>query len=120
MNPTPYRPKGKIIPLLQAMAREPDRVWSIPEAARVMSTSTKSVMATCGYALKAGIMYRTVRLGMVVLSSRPFDPCTMKEPSARTLTLPASNWMTRDDDPRIPRVVPGWTPPKMVCVREAA
>lgn len=122
-RPKPYEPKGKVLQLLYAMEEEPGRVWSLPEAARVMETGANGVMALVAYALKAGAMYRGKVMNAVALSPKPFKEGGMDpKPAFRAIAPlpPVGCWKQALDDPRIPRVVEGWTPPKMVPPRASA
>lgn len=112
-----YTPRGKVNLLLQAMAEDPGRIWSIPEAAEVMECGRTGVIAMVSYALLAGQMYRGKRGGYAVLSLNPFRPAGSGH-EARGPVIPQAipKW-NPEEDARIPRIVPGWSPPKMVCVR---
>lgn len=118
--PKPYTPKGIVVPFIEAASAEPSRIWSYPEAAEVMGIIVKKVSATVATAVEAGLLFKGRRLGATVLSAKPFENIA-PPPRNRHLHLVkmADSWMTTMDDPRVPKVVAGWVPPKMVCVRGA-
>lgn len=112
-----YTPRGKVTLLLQAMAEDPGRIWSIPEAAEIMECGRTGVLAMVKTALLDGAMYRGKRGGYAVLSPRPFRPTGMGQAERRPITPQAIPKWNPQEDARIPRVIPGWAPPRMVCVR---
>lgn len=118
-----YQPKGTILPFLAAVSDDPYRVFSVPDAARIMDIPTRAVTATLAYAIKNGVIYRGKDSGGCVLyRGSPFSgqaPVAKPASAAKPRKLSASGWPTTADDIRVPRVVPGWTPPKMVCARLA-
>lgn len=118
--PKPYTPKGVVVPFIEAAKAEPHRIWSYPEAAELMGTIQKKVSATVATAVEAGLLFKGRRLGATVLSASPFEnvPAPPRNRHLHLIKI-ADSWTTSMDDPRVPKVVAGWVPPKMVCVREA-
>jgi hypothetical protein len=120
-TPKPYEPKGAIVPFMEAVAANPKRVWTYPEAARVMGLEARRVSATVLHAVQCGYLYRGGKRGSTVLSGTPFAPEYDKPvQSRRKVPLCEGEWPTTMDDPRVPKVVQGWTPPKMTPPRVAA
>jgi hypothetical protein len=119
--PKPYTPKGIVVPFIEAANAEPHRIWSYPEAAEVMGIIVKKVSATVATAVEAGLLFKGRRLGATVLSAREFENVA-PPPRNRHLHLIkiADHWTTTMDDPRVPKVVAGWVPPKMNPPRAAA
>jgi hypothetical protein len=109
-----YTTKGKAARMLEAVQAEPDRIFSVPEAAQIMDVNPHGVLATLRCALAGGALYRGLRDGRAVFRARPFAPGD--SPRARR-GLGASSWTTPVDHPRIPRVVDGWKPPRMEAPR---
>jgi hypothetical protein len=116
-----YEPRGACAVLLKVMQASPHRVWSVPEAAEIMDVSRKSVPSTVANALRAGLMFRgKTSSGSMAIGLKPFsDPVRVPEKTSKEISRakPADGWLTTPDHPRIGKVVPGWVPPKMVCVR---
>jgi hypothetical protein len=116
-----YKPKGAIVPFLAAVATDPHGVWTATEAAQVMQIQVRKVSATLKYAVGHGVLYRSEMQGRVVYRGVPFDASaakTLVTPKPRRVQRQIGAWAPRADEIRIPQVVPGWLPPKMVCVRE--
>jgi hypothetical protein len=114
-NPT----KGKIVPLLALMKEDPMREFSVAEAAEVMRCSTKSVSPLAAWACKSGVMFRRTVERRLFLRGSPYPEAEQKVMARKhpERVVIRDGWATDPDDPRIGKVVPGWTPPKMVCVR---
>lgn len=117
----PYSPKGKTLLLLSAMRAEPDRQWSLKEAGAAMGMRSNKVAATIAYALRAGAIYRGGQTRATRLSLQPFDG-RMAVPVPEIKKYEGfvniqDGWVTGWDDPRVPKVVPGWRAPQMIAPR---
>jgi hypothetical protein len=118
-----YKPKGKIIPLLEAIEADRLRVFSVAEAAALMKVPRCAVMAMVAYAIRAGLIFRGKDVaGRAVLrgTAFPAGQAAVLPPFTEAICKPrrkAPGWRPDEDDVRIARVVPGWTPPKMVPPR---
>lgn len=122
-----YAPRGKVVPLLQAMEENPDRCWSLQEAAVLLKTPKNGVMSMVTYALRAGVIHRgrDTSGGGVILRKTPFAPGEalpapgkIENHGRRAKTHGA--WTPEAGDIRIPRVVAGWVPPVMTPPRSLA
>lgn len=119
----PYTPRGYIVPLIQAAKADPQRIFTVSEAVKLMGVKSRKVGGSLTYALRAGMIFRGKVNGLTAYKGSPFADGGMPPPPVPQKIArikPASGWETDPDDPRVPKVVPGWTPPKMVCVRQAA
>jgi len=120
-----YTPKGKIIPFLKEMDRDPERVWTLPEAAVILCIASNGVVPMVTYALRAKRMFRGLNAaGKTILSGRPFPGQSLPVPAPRHNERQrvkkahlAENWVTTHEDIRVPKVIPGWRPPAMVPPR---
>jgi hypothetical protein len=113
----PYEPKGAIVPFMEAVGLDPTRAWTYEEAARRMGIERRRVYATVLHAVQCGHLYRGKGDGFTLLSGVPFQPEATRPVRARG---EESAWPTTMDDPRVPKVVQGWAPPKMTPPRAAA
>lgn len=114
-----YAPRGRLRVLLDAMHGDPDHVvWTAPEAARVLLVGSRELGAYTQYAVRAGVLFRTKRDGLILFSLRPFPDQEKGEEKrkARKQAKPVPVW-NPGDDPRVPRVDPNWRPPVMVAPR---
>lgn len=118
---TPYTPRGKIVPFIEAVKADPDRVWTIADIAKVMELHSRKVGGSLVYAERNGVVFRAKRDGRLVYSGKPFpDGEAPPEPKKKLARRKEDEgWATQPDDMRIPRVVPGWVPPQMVAPRGA-
>lgn len=114
-----YTPHGRMIPLLAAMEAEPDRTFTGAEAAQIMDCDVRTVTAYVFYAARAGRVFKRVEgkgnKRKLFLRATPFEAPAVPVHTMRA--KPLRDWITTDEDVRVPKVVPGWTPPKMVCTR---
>ena len=119
---TTYQPKGHVVPFIEAIKADPHRVWSSSEAAEVMKIQVRRVSATVKYPIAAGLIHKGCVWGAVAYSGMPFATSEQATPGgakhAKRRKREPVVWTPDPDDLRIPRVVPGWVPPKMVCARE--
>jgi hypothetical protein len=106
-----YEPGGKAAALLRAMREDPKRAFSFPEAAEIMGGHAKNVGAATLKCVKSGLIHRHVWDGRVYLSADADARMPERKPTT------TASWVPDPDDPRISKVVPGWKPPQMVCVR---
>lgn len=114
-----YEPGGKMKLWLAAMRAEPERIWTSEEAAKALKTSINHVHGYSDYAVAKGVIFRTKRRNRVVYGLQPFPDVEQTQPVPRLKKRAAKGeWRPNPDDLRIPKVVPGWVPPKMVCVRQ--
>jgi hypothetical protein len=115
----PYCPRGAIVPLIEAVRAEPERIFTVADAVKVMGVRSNKVGGSLTYALRAEVIFRGKVKGQTVYKGTPFAPeVKMDPPPVQKKTVKvAAGWPTSADDPRIPQVVPGWKPPSMVCVR---
>lgn len=115
----PYIPRGKIVPFIEAVKANPERVWTISQIADVMGLHSRKVGGSLVYAERNGVVFRAKREGRLVYSGRPLPdgepPPVPKKKLARRPGCDA--WLTTPEDIRVPKVVPGWTPPVMVAPR---
>lgn len=123
MSRKPYQARGVAAKFLLAVAADPTRIWTSAEACEVMGIAVRRLYATMAYPVHHQLVYQARRGGRLVLSGVPFEAEQMVAPVVKEYTprrQTAVGWLTTEDDPRVPKVVPGWTPPKMVCARLAA
>lgn len=118
---TPYTPRGKIIPLLKLMREDPMREWTAKDVVAVIGGKPQGASPMLEYAVKAEVIHRSKNAdGLMVFRAQPYR-ASEQVPAEKRLRMPKVNivngWATSCDDPRIPRVVPGWVPPRMACVR---
>jgi hypothetical protein len=119
--PKAYAPKGAIVPLMEAVAAKPAKRWTYEEAGNLMGMKSRRVSATVTYAVQAGLLYRGKWNGQTAISGVPFPPEDSRQAQPRRkVPLCDGEWPTTHDDPRVPKVVPGWVPPKMNPPRAVA
>jgi hypothetical protein len=116
----PYEPRGKIVPLINLAKADPDRIIFTDEACRICGERSNKLGGSLTYALRAEVIFRGKINGKTAYRGRPFDAHAMPPPPlpVKLGRRKGGEWQPDPDDLRIPKVVPGWTPPKMVCVRE--
>lgn len=125
-----YQPKGRMVTMLAAMKADPERIWTTAECAKVMGCSANKVGTTLLYSLHHRVIYRDRPGRGVRYSLTPF-PVEVPPPPKQDrkgrgrghpekAPRPPALWTPEPGDIRIPRVVPGWVPPKMVCPRAVA
>ena len=109
---TDYTPKGRMAEWLAAMRANPGRTWTTAEAAAIMGIDVRRISGYAAYALRCGAIYRS-KLGRGVrYSLKPFPDGPKPAPKK-----PAVKQWSPEGDPRVPKVVPGWMPPKMTSAR---
>jgi hypothetical protein len=119
-----YRPKptGKLQPLLEVMRADPDpkRLWSPAECAEIMGIKPTHICSFTAYAVQHGVIYRTVIRRTAYHSLEKVEgsqpPARAKNRGGRPPKC-KGHYEQPLDDIRIPKVVPGWFPPKMVAPR---
>lgn len=117
-----YEPGGRMKLWLAAMRAEPERVWTPAEAAAVMGIPNKKVGGYAEYAILHGFIFQSKKGRGCLYALHRFEgflPPPKGIPQGRRKARAVPKWEPGDDI-RIPKVVPGWTPPKMVCVRVGA
>jgi hypothetical protein len=117
-----YQPRGPVLLLLTAMRKEPDREYTAKECAEIMGCEPRAVGATTDYACRAEMIHRRKDGRRLVFRASPYLAGEMFRPNSkvsplRVVSKPPPVWTPDADDPRITKVVPGWKPPVMVCVR---
>lgn len=112
-----YMPRGAMAVLLNAMRAEPDRIWTTQDAAAVSGLPYRRVGAHAAYAVSEGVMFRSRAGKFTLYALRPFTDAPKPKPAP--VKVMRREWSPRDDY-RVPKVVPGWRPPQMVCARLAA
>lgn len=117
----PYTPTGKIVPFIEAMRDDLYRIWTIADIARVMGLQSNKVGGSLLYAERNGIVFRARRNGLTVFRGVPFEVGGIQPPEKKkrpSRIIKSGGWTTPADHIRIPRVIPGWTPPVMVAPRQ--
>lgn len=89
-----YEPRGKVKVLVDAMRADPERVWTSPEAAKVMEVHQGALSAHLDTAVRNACIYRRLEAGRCQYALKPFD-------APPPLSVPAATW----------------TPPRMVAPR---
>lgn len=121
-----YAPKGRVLAILPMFAAEPNRVFKSDEISKILGCDLKGVSATLEHPIKNGLVYRMKFPGhrAIHFKGSPFDGQEVKvrertrARGKRDYAVKLQDgWLTSMDDPRVPKVIPNWTPPKMVCVR---
>ena len=121
-----YEPRGLIVPFIKAVKAEPERIFTVAEAIRITGQRSNKLGGSLTYALRHRILYRGKRDGLTVYRGIPFpegniDPPEVKEKYVRRIRKAGSNgWITTEEDVRVPKVVQGWVPPRMIAPRSAA
>lgn len=124
MAPRTYIPHGTVVKLLAAMKAEPQREFSSHEAAKIMGCHLFSVTARIQPAVRERMMFRRSfgRGRPAILRGSPFPPGTAGAQACQRSREGevGVSWITRQDDLRVPKVVPGWVPAPMRHVRGGA
>jgi hypothetical protein len=123
-----YVPRGLIVPFIEAVKKDPDRSFTVSETLRLVGVKSNKLGGSLTYALRNGVVFRAKIDGKVVYRGKPFDAAVAMNPPPKPPTTIARRlrgktqdaWTPDLDDIRIPKVVPGWVPPKMVCPRAPA
>jgi hypothetical protein len=120
-----YKPKGKVVKFLQALESDRFREFTTLEIAAIMGCDQRAVAASLHYPARNGLVFiRKEGKGLRIRGTAYSDQ--EKQDAARAATDKAIRarrdhaapvWTPSSDDLRIPRVVPGWTPPVMVAPR---
>lgn len=121
MSGTTYTPRGVVVALLDALEAEPTRVFTSAECAAILGCELRTVGAYVDYALRAERIFK-VKIGRNVQYSatRMRDAVEPRKRGRRQVApkiVTSTSWTTDQDDPRIGKVVDGWKPPVMRCVR---
>jgi hypothetical protein len=127
---TPYVPKGKAAVMVAEVEKDLTREFTSREASQIMQCDIRAVGASLEYATRNGLIFRRSNGKHCWWRGQPYrdsqvrgQPESPNETRVRIGTLssvqPRAGWVTSADDVRYQKVVPGWTPPKMVCVRGA-
>jgi hypothetical protein len=116
----PYKPKGVVLNLLSAMRAEPEREFTATECAEIMGCIPRAVGAFVEYSLKFGLIAKRKENRKCFFRAAPYtDEAVpkLRTPTNQLKLRPPGPWTPDLDDPRIPRMVEGWKPPVMRCVR---
>lgn len=125
----PYIPKGKAALMVAEVEKDLMREFTSREAAGIMDCDVRAVGMTMEAAQRHGLIFSRSDGRNRFWRGQPYregrvryQPESPNETRVRTGCLntvqPRAGWTTRsEDDVRFQKVVPGWTPPKMVCVR---
>jgi hypothetical protein len=117
----PYEPKGRMADLVSALEAEPGRTFTSQEAAQIMGCELVAVSSAVFYAVRAGRIFKKAQSRrLLLLRATPFPGESSQANRPINVRKEADGWATDPDDPRIGKVVLGWKPPQMVCVRLAA
>jgi hypothetical protein len=95
-----YEPKGKVLPLIERVRAEPQRVFTGPEAAEIMGVALGNVKNYLSTVLSKGLVFSHSNNGRSFYRGTPFDG---------EAPVP--------DHPRAPKFDEKWTPPKMIPPR---
>jgi hypothetical protein len=117
-----YQPRGVVLRLLAALRNEPEREFTAKECAEIMDCEPRAVGPFTDYARKHEMIYRRKEGRKCLFRASPYLAGEMFRPNSkvsplRVVSKPPPVWTPDADDPRIAKVVPGWKPPVMVCVR---
>jgi hypothetical protein len=117
-----YQPRGRMLLILEAIAAEPERIFTAAECGQIMNIPTREVGSYLAYAIRARKVFRNGVPRQYVYRGTPFPgvkPDAIKAPKCKVYKSRkvSRTWEPDPDDIRIPRVVPGWAPPQMVCPR---
>lgn len=126
-----YEPKGKVAAFLRVVEADLSREFTSREVAQIVGCDPRAVTAMLDYTVKASLIFRRWVGKSAIWRGQPYNPDEVrrereaKEPrQARNPMKMAGQkgkgWQPEPGDPRIPRVVQGWTPPKMVPPRASA
>jgi hypothetical protein len=122
-----YAPRSHILVRFLAMVEaDPLQEFSSREIGDLLCCVQRAVPATLAYAMKAGklyrrrqgtgMIYRGTPYGVDEFRAPPPQPSKPRNP-LKLKAKPAAQWTPDPGDPRISKVVPGWTPPVMRHVR---
>lgn len=121
---TLYSPRGKLVPFLEAVKDDKDRVWTVAEVGRVIGVRANGVIPMLTYALRNQVLFRgKTPEGRTAIRGVPFPGQDVAIPPPRPDALTRARakgkgqWTPDPDDLRIPKVVAGWKPPQMVAPR---
>jgi hypothetical protein len=124
---TAYRPKGAVVLLLAAMRKQPEREFTAAECADIMGCVPRAVGAMTEYSTRFGLISRRKDGRQVLFRAMAYTEDELEDKRRAKLRTPVDPlkskgkppgpWVPDQDDPRITRVVPGWKPPVMRCVR---
>jgi hypothetical protein len=126
----PYIPTGKAALMIAEVDKDLTREFTSREASKIMDCDIRAVGASLEYATRNGLIFRRSDGRNCWWRGQPYresqvrgQPESKNETRVRIGTLgsvqPRPGWVTSADDVRCQKVVPGWVPPKMVCVRQA-
>lgn len=124
----PYVPKGKAALFVAEAEKDLMREYSSREVSEVLGCDVRAVAKMLEYAARNGLIFSRSNGKNRYWRGHPYregqiryQPETANETNVRNGYLncvqPRDGWVTSRDDVRYQKVVPGWTPPKMVCVR---
>jgi hypothetical protein len=115
----PYQPRGKIVPLINLVKADPDRIIFTDEACRICCERSNKMGGSLTYALRARVIFRGKVHGKTAYRGKPFEVGAMPPPDApvKLARRKGEEWQPDPGDLRIPKVIPGWKPPQMVAPR---
>lgn len=127
----PYTPKGKTSLLIAEMEKDLMREFTSREASQIMGCDLRAVGAFLEYSMRHGLVFRRSDGRTAFYRGAPYregqergEKETPNQTKVRNgyinCVQPVAGWVTSADDVRCQKVVPGWTPPKMVCTRPGA
>lgn len=131
---TEYEPRGRVLKLLAVTDADPMREITSSEARGILGCGRAAVVPTVEYAIKHGRLHRRREGRSWVYRGTPYEGARVAEPPIprrrnaakqqrdpnNLKAAPPPPWTPDPEDPRIPRVDPGWKPPRMVCTRGGA
>jgi hypothetical protein len=103
------------------MQAEPARTWTSFELAALIKVRPNEVSAYTLNAIKNAVIFRGKRDGVVRFAATQFpeeERFTGKRVVVTQPPSPIPPMWNPEGDVRIPQVVPGWKPPRMVAPRE--
>lgn len=113
-----YEPSGRVKPFIDAVRREPTRIWKPAEVAVLIGCPQSSVGSWLDYSLKQKAVYRGKQHGQVVYAGQPFPPeAAYPHPAERNAAPAHTPAPAPVADLRVPRFGEAWTPPKMTAPR---
>lgn len=124
----PYAPKGKAALMVAEVEKDLMREFTSREASKIMDCDLRAVSVTLEYALRNGQIFtrsdgkkrywrgQPYREGQVRYQAETPNESRVRAGYLNTVQ-PRAGWVTSEEDVRYQKVVPGWAPPKMVCVR---
>lgn len=127
----PYTPKGKAALFVAEAEKDLMREYTSRQVSEVICCDVRAVSKMLEYAARNGLIFSRSNGRNRYWRGHPYregqvrcQPESANQTHIRNGNLnciqPRADWMTSRDDVRCQKVVPGWTPPKMVCVREGA